>query len=292
MSKKFSVSLILFLLFPIFIILITDSNITIDNSTIFQFNDENGNIYDGSIKIDNEFYDLSYGEVEINNSLLYYFDVSTNKLVSKGNIYAYLVNNNIMLSYKIEIDNDTSNYNRIPIIIESDDFKIEKFNVYRYNTSLIKYTFLTECSWNELTKFDRAFNEISKNTILNFEETNETAQLYISCFDYNNKNDEGNYILGKGAPSWYNNQTRMIINGTVNLYKQSEAKKCIKYPVTELHEILHGLNFAHVDNKESIMHPGIGGDLCTEIDGDIINCINSIYSNTKINCKDVDFILK
>ena len=292
MSKKFSVSLILFLLFPIFIILITDSNITIDNSTIFQFNDENGNIYDGSIKIDNEFYDLSYGEVEINNSLLYYFDVSTNNLVSKGDICAYLVNSDINLSYKIEIDNGTSNYNRIPIIIESDDFKIEKFNVYRYNTSLIKYNFLTECSWSELTKFERAFNEISKNTILNFEETNETAQLYISCFDYNNKNDEGNYILGKGAPSWYNNQTRMIINGTVNLYKQSEAKKCIKYPVTEIHEILHGLNFAHVDNKESIMHPGIGGDLCSEIDGDIINCINSIYSNTKINCNDVDFILK
>lgn len=292
MSKKFSVSLILFLLFPIFIILITDSNITVDNSTIFQFNDENGNIYDGTIKIDNKFYKLSDGEVEINNSLLYYFDVSTNNLVSKGDIYAYLVNNDITLSYKIEIDNSTSNYNRIPIIISSADFKIKKFDVYRYNDSLIKYNFLTECSWNELTKFERAFNEISKNTILNFEETNGTSQLYISCFDYNNKNEEGNYILGKGAPSWYNNQTRTIINGTVNLYKQSEAKKCIKYPVTEIHEILHGLNFAHVDNKESIMHPGIGGDLCTEIDNDIINCINSIYSNSEINCKNVDFILK
>ena len=62
MSKKFSVSLILFLLFPIFIILITDSNITIDNSTIFQFNDENGNIYDGSVKIENEFYNLYGGK--------------------------------------------------------------------------------------------------------------------------------------------------------------------------------------------------------------------------------------
>ena len=71
-----------------------------------------------------------------------------------------------------------------------------------------------------------------------------------------------------------------------------KAKKCIKYPVTEIHEILHGLNFAHVDKEESIMHPGIGGDLCTEIDEDIINCINSIYSNSEINCNNVDFILK
>ena len=178
MSKKFSVSLILFLLFPIFIILITDSNITIDNSTIFQFNDENGNIYDGTIKIDNKFYKLSDGEVEINNSLLYYFDVSTNNLVSKEDIYAYLVNNDITLSYKIEIDNGTSNYNRIPTIISSADFKIKKFDVYRYNDSLIKYNFLTECSWNELTKFERAFNEISK-IILNFEETNGIFNLHI-----------------------------------------------------------------------------------------------------------------
>ncbi|MBN88422.1 hypothetical protein CMO95_02390 [Candidatus Woesearchaeota archaeon] len=292
MGKKFSTSLILFLLLPMIIVFITESEITIDNITIFQFNDENGNIYDGSVKIENEFYKLYGGEVEINNSLLYYFDVSTNNLVSKGDVYAYLINNNVTLSYKIDIHDNTSNYNRIPIVVDSSDFKIKKYDMYRYNNSLIKYNFLTECSWNELTKFDKAFDEISKNTILNFEETNETAQLYISCFDYNNKNEEGNYILGKGAPSWYNDQTKTIINGTVNLYKQSEAKKCIKYPVTEIHEILHGLNFAHVDKEESIMHPGIGGDLCTEIDEDIINCINSIYSNSEINCNNVDFILK
>ena len=45
MGKKFSTSLILFLLLPIIIVFITESEITIDDSTIFQFNDENGNIF-------------------------------------------------------------------------------------------------------------------------------------------------------------------------------------------------------------------------------------------------------
>ena len=62
MGKKFSTSLILFLLLPIIIVFITESEITIDNITIFQFNDENGNIYDGSVKIENEFYNLYGGK--------------------------------------------------------------------------------------------------------------------------------------------------------------------------------------------------------------------------------------
>ena len=291
MSKKVSFGLIIFLLIPFIVIYFSDFEIDITDSTKFTFSDEQGLPYDGEIKFKDITLEIKNGEVIINNSYIYYFDVSDNLLKSKGDAYAYISRDNLSLSYTVFIDDNTSNFNEIPIIISEDDFKIEKYNQFRYNSANINYKYDSECNWVQKTNLEKAFEELSDSTILNFKESENDIKLHINCFDYNNINDEGNYILGEGSPSYYNNQTKEIINGTMNFYKQTEAKRCIKYPSTEIHEILHSLNFGHIENKNSIMHPGVGGNLCNELSEEFIDCINSIYSNSELNCKDITFII-
>ena len=286
--KKFSFGLILLLVLPILIILGT-SNDPISSTTLFTFMTETNEPIDGTLYLSDLSLPIIDGEVLVNNSNLYYLDVSDNKLKLKSNISAEFEMNEISLTFNLNLSNNDSKIDTLSVLIDSKEFEIETFDNYRFASSTIKYRYEEECTWVQSNRLEEAIDILETETILNFRETSKEPDLYIHCYDYSVQTDEG-IRLGEGSPRYYEELSRTLINSSINLYARKDAVYCVNYPATEIHEILHALNFNHLEDPSSIMHPGIGGDVCPELDESIIKCIEDIYSNQK-GCQGMEFIL-
>ena len=93
--KKFSYGLIIFLILPIIIIL-SFPNDPISDSTLFTFETENDELLNGTLYLQGLALPILNGEVSVNNSYLYYLDVSDNQLKLKGVISAELEKNDFV----------------------------------------------------------------------------------------------------------------------------------------------------------------------------------------------------
>ena len=287
--KKFSYGLIIFLILPIIIIL-SFPNDPISDSTLFTFETENDELLNGTIYLQGLALPILNGEVSVNNSYLYYLDVSDNQLKLKGVISAELEKNDLSLTFNLDLDGNSSYYSKIPILINSSDFDIEVFDYFRFASSTIKYRYEEECNWVQSNRLEEAIEILEEKTVLNFRETSGEPELYIHCYEGQRKTEDG-LKLGEGSPLFYENISNTLINSSIDLYSKRKAVHCLNYPVTEIHEILHALNFGHINDSNSIMHPGMEGELCPELDEEVINCLETIYSNGKSGCSELTFIL-
>ena len=287
--KKFSYGLIIFLILPIIIILGSPHD-PISDSTLFTFETENDELLNGTIYLQGLALPILNGEVSVNNSYLYYLDVSDNQLKLKGVISAELEKNDLSLTFNLDLEDNSSHYSEIPISINSSEFDIEVFDYFRFASSTIKYRYEEECNWVQSNRLKEAIEILEEKTVLNFRETSGEPELYIHCYEGQRKTEDG-LKLGEGSPLFYENISNTLINSSIDLYSKRKAVYCINYPVTEIHEILHALNFGHINDSNSIMHPGMGGELCPELDEKMINCLETIYSNSKSGCSDLTFIL-
>ena len=287
--KKFSYGLIIFLILPIIIIL-SFPNDPISDSTLFTFETENDELLNGTLYLQGLALPILNGEVSVNNSYLYYLDVSDNQLKLKGVISAELEKNDSSLTFNLDLDGNSSYYSKIPILINSSDFDIEVFDYFRFASSTIKYRYEEECNWVQSNRLEEAIEILEEKTILNFRETSGEPELYIHCYEGQRKTEDG-LKLGEGSPLFYENISNTLINSSIDLYSKRKAVHCLNYPVTEIHEILHALNFGHINDSNSIMHPGMEGELCPELDEEVINCLETIYSNGKSGCSELTFIL-
>ncbi|MBT4165807.1 hypothetical protein HOE04_02095 [archaeon] len=146
----------------------------------------------------------------------------------------------------------------------------------------------------QVKRIKEALNIIEEETegLITFKEVSETENpklkiqgLYDSNGTY--QNYDGWEVLGVGGITDFNKNK--INTGEViffSNYLGSYNGKCLDFPQTEIHEILHTFGFRHVyDTPNQIMFPlKISIQTCKikEIDADTINCLKHIYSNGEI----------
>lgn len=162
------------------------------------------------------------------------------------------------------------------------------FEFYQWKTYPIHYYFSDEtyCGDYYKERMIKAFNLIEEETdyaITFYEEEGDNA-IKIVCDkreenDINGAAEAITFVTGKE-----------ITNATIRLYKINTHKYIQNGIETETHEILHTLNFDHIEGRESIMNP-IGHDYDIKIDKEIIECIKYIYAkDDNYSCKDIPFI--
>ncbi|PIN78011.1 hypothetical protein COV15_00730 [Candidatus Woesearchaeota archaeon CG10_big_fil_rev_8_21_14_0_10_34_12] len=146
----------------------------------------------------------------------------------------------------------------------------------RFNSSKISFHISNDCSDYRRERMIDAMSMLENHTLLTFKESSdENMQVHIFCSREAKNVTAKEYIVGEGGP------TKIIDTGLFNLILEGELSlfqtsiDCIS-PNVEMHELLHVLGFAHVNNTESIMYPISS---CNQkITQDIIDSINSLYS--------------
>lgn len=142
----------------------------------------------------------------------------------------------------------------------------------RYPRPQISYK-IDDCPEKKVDDIKEAFNILSNETVLNFNEAYGEEELTISCqpdiYADAQEDGGGRVHLGTGGPQFHAGEKfSVIIHGEVDLKRNFDCK----YPVVELHEILHALGFIHSSDPESIMYADadcvqrIGEELAREID--------------------------
>lgn len=145
----------------------------------------------------------------------------------------------------------------------------------RFDTNNISYFISKDCSVERKNKLEQALEILSNQTkILNFYSAEQaSAEILVGCSKNSYEEQKNVFAAGEGGPTAYINLSYypLIKRGKVILYEKSDCS----YPVVELHELLHVLGFAHINNKTSVMYP-YGG--CNhKLDQSIIEILKRIY---------------
>lgn len=173
-----------------------------------------------------------------------------------------------------------------------------------YTKMPISYSFSTtsyNCSSQRIEDVRTAFRIIEEKTEnrVQFIESSE-GKINIECQnrsksapDYsvnginisiNPANSKPNsYVLAETVTSIYE-KSKIIDYAQITFFNDPNSKyliyKCSKYPITEIHEIIHALGISeHSDNEESILYPETTQKQCREdmIDEEIKNRFKEIY---------------
>lgn len=142
----------------------------------------------------------------------------------------------------------------------------------RFPSSTISYS-INACPLGKQEDMKRAFEILSKETVLRFYSVSNDAQIAVTC-DSKNKLEGGLFIAGEGGPSNITKTSyfNVIKKGKILLIKESQCEN----PGIATHELLHVLGFDHSQNSNNIMY---NVSQCNqEIGSDIINTINRLYS--------------
>lgn len=143
----------------------------------------------------------------------------------------------------------------------------------RFPNKDISYHISEECDVQKKSEMLWAFDILEQQTILNFYESQENAEINIFCED-KTKIENGMFIAGEGGPANVSlgNKFNVIMNGYILLLKDSDCER----PNIEIHELLHALGFDHSENMNNIMYPI---NKCKQvISEDMISEINRLYS--------------
>ena len=127
------------------------------------------------------------------------------------------------------------------------------------------------CTQYQENRIVKAFNKIQDETeeVVSFEEYDGEeefgAGFMIYChedFNYNysesDKSMPESYTLGDSYYEVYDEAPDKILYADINFYGITETTYtggCVSYPDVELHEILHGFGFEHVNQHNHIMNP-------------------------------------
>lgn len=138
-----------------------------------------------------------------------------------------------------------------------------------------------DCGAREAKRIRNAFAQLENETnkTVSFVETQDSANITITCESGFNKSliREDNYI--KKAEAFYSSKNNVITNATITFFDTGGNKissSCATYPDTEIHEILHTFGFEHVEDKSHIMSP-IQLSCPKSLNQDIIDELKIIY---------------
>ncbi|MBS3090079.1 matrixin family metalloprotease [Candidatus Pacearchaeota archaeon] len=146
----------------------------------------------------------------------------------------------------------------------------------RFQDRHINYMISGACDEERISSIKKAFEIIEQDTILEFSESGQMSEMYVTCSDVSpNSENKRHFIAGEGGPTFIVNTSlySLIFNGTIALYR---SEKCDR-PQIALHEIFHVLGFDHSSNQDSIMYPVT--NCRQEIDNSIIEEINRLYED-------------
>jgi hypothetical protein len=221
-----------------------------------------------------------------------------------GGYYYYNLEDEINYVPEFQKNNFSENFEKRIL----DFSNIEEIH---WNYMPLTYSFDSSCVGPIIPRIYWAFEIIENETNerVSFVEVKENSNIKFVCYKEKNEEilSEVESILTQGLTTF--DYAGNVMNDTkIEFWKVSEKSRpssCNKFPSLEIHEILHALGFAHIENnKYSIMYP-LGGTECVErndwitvngktfqpkdkIDDEIVSCLNYIYSNGKIgSCKDV-----
>lgn len=144
----------------------------------------------------------------------------------------------------------------------------------RYQEKRIGYYLETACDEKKRSDVERAFKILEDKTILEFYPSS-SGKIRILCSDLAPEpENKDHFVAGEGGPTEIINTSEysVILAGKISLYR---PERC-DIPIVALHEILHALGFDHTNDKKSVMYPVTECE--QELDGYIINQINSLYS--------------
>ena len=143
----------------------------------------------------------------------------------------------------------------------------------RFPTKDISYSISNECDIQKKSEMILAFNLLEGQTILNFYELKENADINVFCEDIT-RIENGMFIAGEGGPANVSlgKNFNVIMNGHILLLKKSDCEG----PNIATHELLHVLGFDHPTNINNIMYPI---SKCKQIiSEDMISEINRLYN--------------
>jgi len=145
----------------------------------------------------------------------------------------------------------------------------------RFRSKQISYSVDPTCPENRKNDTHQAFEILTKETILSFNEVENKGEITAICSEQIKELPEDYFVAGEGGPSHVVNTTKyfVIFNGTILLYKDNKCKK----PIVAIHEILHTISFAHSSNKDSIMYNF--SDCNQKITPLIVNTIEQLYKD-------------
>ncbi len=146
----------------------------------------------------------------------------------------------------------------------------------RFPKRIISYKISSACSIQKREDMMRAFEILSRKTVLSFFPVSENEEISIFCGEKDKKIGEGRFIAGEGGPTniTVSGKYNVITHGNILLIRES---KC-PLPTVAIHELLHVLGFKHSNNSKNIMYPITNCD--QEIGEDVINEINRLYNET------------
>jgi len=141
----------------------------------------------------------------------------------------------------------------------------------RFPHSVISYK-IYECNLQKQNDMEQAFEIISEETGLVFNEVVQDEEVSITCSE-KVKMDEGLFIAGEGGPTKIikTDLFNVILNGKILLIRDSDCST----PNVAIHELLHVLGFKHSENPNNIMYYT---SRCGQTIGDdTIDLINKLY---------------
>ena len=150
----------------------------------------------------------------------------------------------------------------------------------------ILYGISKDCSDFMKGRIRDAFDILGEKTdyILSFAETTSNQDIEISCspLDFSEDEDYYYYTVGESTLGVIGYLTKESVINFYNFESEEEVWEmggCIKFPDTEIHEILHTFGFDHNDNVNSIMSPSMEGCSINSIDKYIIECLKYTYTD-------------
>lgn len=147
----------------------------------------------------------------------------------------------------------------------------------RFATDSISYSF-QDCDLERKNKVLEAFQIISKETqVISFYEAQLAPMIAIYCSQEKGEKRNNSFVAGEGGPNKVIELDLypLIIDGKIYLY-DSRSKDDCKYPIVELHELMHVFGFDHISNKSTILYPYVDCD--QRITKDIIDKLKELYS--------------
>jgi len=186
----------------------------------------------------------------------------------------------------------TSNSKEVEFEQEIEDEIYDEFShINEPHWTMMPITYkIVNCTDYQENRIIKAFNQIQKETegIVSFKEyygdSEYGSDFMIYCYEEYDDSywdpKETTYTVSDCYYETWENYPNKILYADINFYGITETTYsggCTIYPDIELHEILHGFGFEHVNETNHIMNP-LHTYCPSKLNEDILNKLIEIYS--------------